>query len=116
MANVPSHTGLLSGFSLHRSCAGCHNHCEFLCATALLRPYFCSLAFQLLVAGTKENETPEKKKKVLDILCFQSTLCSLVISRPAGTADGHVIRDVHGLQHEAGSETVLVVRPGGEKE
>lgn len=59
---------------------------------------------------------PKKRRKSLAILCFQSTLCSLVISRPAGTADGHAIRDVHGLQDEVGSETVLAACPGGVKE
>lgn len=78
--------------------------------------FACLLIFPSLVAETKEDEIPEKKKKVFDILCFQSTLCSLVISRPAGTADGHAIRDVHGLQDEVGSETVLAARPGGVKE
>lgn len=37
----------------------------------LLGPYFSLLAFQILVAETKENVTPEKK---MQVLCFQSTL------------------------------------------
>lgn len=32
------HIGIFSDLSLHRSCARCHNHCEFICEAALLCP------------------------------------------------------------------------------
>jgi hypothetical protein len=35
-ATSPPILSFLSRVSLYRSCACCHNHCEFICATALL--------------------------------------------------------------------------------